>query len=135
MNNDFLGFEKYRRDKPSNSQPEDASSTSKETKEPPRPSKSESRPDMKKVFEKEFKIDFSTFGQKKSGSGSGGSGEDGNQSDQLIKLAAGTAAVLGLYFLNSQVSTFTVHNQYFIKNEFIFKLKYFFVKLIIFAAL
>ena len=90
---------------------------------------------MKKVFEKEFKIDFSTFGQKKSGSGSGGSGEDGNQSDQLIKLAAGTAAVLGLYFLNSQVSTFTVHNQYFIKNEFIFKLKYFFVKLIIFAAL
>ena len=102
----FLGFEKYRRDKPSNSQPEDASSTSKETKEPPRPSKSESRPDMKKVFEKEFKIDFSTFGQKKSGSGGGGSGEDGNQTDQLIKLAAGTAAILGLYFLNSQVSTY-----------------------------
>ena len=85
---------------------------------------------MKKVFEKEFKIDFSTFGQKKSGSSGGGSGEDGNQTDQLIKLAAGTAAVLGLYFLNSQVSTFfTVHNQNFIKNEFNFKLKYFFVKL------
>ena len=60
---------------------------------------------MKKVFEKEFKIDFSNFGQKKSGSG--GSGDDGNQTDQLIKLAAGAAAVLGLYFLNSQVSFYT----------------------------
>ena len=105
----FLGFEKYRRDKPSNSQPEDASSTSKETKEPPRPSKSESRPDMNEIFKKEFKIDFSTFGQKKSGSG-GGSGEGGNQNDQLIKMAAGAAAILGLYFLNSQVSTtYTKH--------------------------
>ena len=59
---------------------------------------------MNEIFKKEFKIDFSTFGQKKSGSGGGGSGDDGNQTDQLIKLAAGAAAVLGLYFLNSQVS-------------------------------
>lgn len=105
MNRPPKGFEKFRRDKNKAPPPEESNESKEQPSQPQPPPKrnqqssSQNTGGFKKDFE--FKFEFPK-------SGSGGSGGQGNQggnnNENAIKLAAGIAAVLGLYIINNQAS-------------------------------